>query len=127
MVQNIIISLIINFVLRQLDKFNETIDWVKVKADAAVRIAAVIPGTWFDAQAIAAANVVIDAVACALHQKAALDEILHLVAEQKWAEAGQCLKDMVLEVWGSDDCPVEKTETAVAMVNAYTPVGEAAA
>lgn len=38
-----IISLVVNFVLRQIAKFADGTDWVKVKADALSRISQIVP------------------------------------------------------------------------------------
>ncbi len=126
MIERIVIGMVISFILRQLEKFNKTIDWEKVKSDLAVRVAALVPGTWFDAEAVAAVNAVVDAVACAMKQTGAFDEIMKLLADQKWSEAANRLKQLILDVWTGGSCPsTPKAEELVAaggVVEAVQPV-----
>lgn len=99
MFDKILIGMVINFVLRQLDKFTHAIDWAKVKADLEPRIRDLVPGRFFDDEAVAACNRVIDLVAAALASQADIDAILHLLAAQDWAGAFAKLRDLVLHVW----------------------------
>lgn len=94
-----IVRLVLSFIMRQLDKFTHTIDWTKVKADLAVRVRDVVPGAWFDDEAVAAANALVDAVAAALAKKDQIEEILALLAAQDYAGALLKLKDLVLGGW----------------------------
>ncbi len=113
MIERIVIGIVISFILRQLQKFNTTIDWVKVKADLDERVAAVVPGTWFDEEAVKAVNTVVDAVSCALTQTATFEEILNLLATEQWSAAAARLKEMILAVWNSGGCPVPKAQELV--------------
>lgn len=45
---SVLLQLLLWFIQRQLAKFGSTIDWDKVKADAADRIAHLLPGDVFD-------------------------------------------------------------------------------
>ncbi len=120
MIERIVIGMVISFILRQLEKFNKTVDWEKVKADLAVRVALIVPGTWFDADAIAAVNVIVDAVACALTQSGAFDEILHLLATEQWSAAAARLKELIMAVWNGA-CPVPKAQALVDAQVVETP------
>lgn len=93
------IGIVISFILRQLAKFQKTLDWAKVKADAEVRVRALVPGTWFDDEAVALVNMVIDRAAEVLSQGDAIEQLLKLLAEQKWTEALSMLKDLLLGGW----------------------------
>ncbi len=94
-----ILNLVIAFAIRQLAKFSKSIDWGKVKTDLAIRIADLVPGTFFDAEAIAGANMLLDGLAATLSATADIEAILKLLATDKFAEAMQALKDLLLKIW----------------------------
>lgn len=104
--EKLMFKLVIQFVLRQLEKFQKTIDWAKVKADADPRIRAIVPGTWFDQDAVDAVNQLIDLAACALSQTSTIDNVLQLIAAQKWTEAYDVLRQLLLDVWTGGACPI---------------------
>lgn len=95
------IAIAISFIVRQIEKFGETIDWAKVKADLKPLVEKTVPGTWFDAEAVAAVNALVDVAARALSATADIKRILDLLADEKWAEAVALLKDLILGAWGS--------------------------
>jgi methionyl-tRNA formyltransferase len=90
---------VISFVLKQLEKFESKIDWEKVKADIDVRVRALVPGTWFDDEAVELANTVIDAIAKIMASSGQTKNILSLVANKKYSEAGKIIQDLVLKAW----------------------------
>lgn len=95
----IVLNMVIGFVLRQLAKFGKTIDWAKVKADADVRVRQLVPGTWFDDEAVALVNGAIDAVVVALGAEGAWDKLLHALANQDWDGALTALRELLAKVW----------------------------
>ncbi|MES3012647.1 MAG: hypothetical protein V4750_02820 [Pseudomonadota bacterium] len=95
----LIMKLLVSFVMRQIEKFGHSIDWAKVKADLKPRIEALVPGKWFDDEAVTAVNSVLDAAAKALSATADLQKILDLLAAEKWAEALEVLKTLLLSAW----------------------------
>lgn len=113
MIQRIVLSFLISFVLKQLEKFKEAIDWSKVKADVDVRVRALIPGTWFDDDAVKLVNTVLDALAKVLSSSDKMKALLELLAAQKYAEAAQALKDLLLGVWTLSAVAEEKSARAV--------------
>lgn len=102
MFEKYLISLVIGFVMRQLAKFVATVDWATVKIDAAVRIAAVVPGEWFDAEAVAVANALIDGVQAVLSSTAEWEKIINLLATSKFTEAGEALLELLAKQWKPD-------------------------
>jgi len=94
-----IMTFLLSFVLRQLEKFQKSTDWNKVKADLKPRIEAIVPGKWFDAEAVAACFAIVDVVAAALSNSEDIEAILKLCAAEKWAEALVALRDLVLGAW----------------------------
>lgn len=96
MIQKWFVSMAISFVLRQLAKWQKEIDWAKVKADIAARIAALVPGEWMDQEIIDMAHAAIDAAASVLSASEELEKIIKLVVESKFEEAWQVLKDLIL-------------------------------
>ncbi len=92
----VVIGMIISFLLRQLDKFKSGINWAMVKVDIAVRVRALVPGTWFDDEAVAITDGLVDRVAAILADTAALNNILQLMGQQRWAEAGNALLALLM-------------------------------
>lgn len=95
----IVLNVVIGFVLRQLAKFGRQLDWAKVKADAEVRVRALVPGTWFDDEAVAVVGAVIDACKVALAAESDWDALLHALAAQDWNGALAALKGLLARVW----------------------------
>ena len=60
MIQGWLVSFVINFALRQLSKFHDQTDWIKLKRDLDVRIRDACPGAWFDEEAVAVIDWTID-------------------------------------------------------------------
>lgn len=112
MFNNVITSIVISFVLRQIEKFQKTIDWVKVKSDADIRVRALIPGTWLDDEASNAVAYMLDTLQVALSSKNDFNIILKLLANKKYEDAGVKLKDLLICAW-SKNC---QNQTAKAMV-----------
>ncbi len=99
MLERWIIGMVISFVLRQVAKFKHDIDWNKVKSDLDLRVRALVPGDWFDDEAVLAVNVVLDMVKSALSAQSDLEAILTLLAASDWQGAALALKDLLLKVW----------------------------
>lgn len=101
MMQKMVISFVISFVMRQLEKFQTTIDWNQVQKDLDDRIRALIPGTWFDDEAVSYVNIALTAIKSALGQGDAIKNILTLLADQKNTDAVNALKSLVLNSWSN--------------------------
>lgn len=91
-----IIGFVISFILRQLEKWQSTVDWDKVKADLKPRIEALVPGTWLDQSVVDLVFTFIDVVADVLKATGEIEAILKLVGEQKYQEAWEKLRDLIL-------------------------------
>jgi hypothetical protein len=94
-----IIQLAISFIIRQIAKFGKTIDWSQVKADLALRVEDLVPGKWLDPEAVALCNALVDAAASVLASTVEIEKVLTLLASEKWAEAAQAIKDLILGSW----------------------------
>lgn len=114
MLQGWIINIVVSFILRQLVKFQTTLDWAKVKADLAVRVAAIVPGKWFDAEAVALCNALVDGAASVMSNVNAIDNILRLAAIEKWPEALEALKALLLGAWIPTSAEGQKAKAALA-------------
>lgn len=93
-----IISMVISFVLKQLDKFVHAVDWTKVRADALARVAKFVPA-FFKQEAEQIVNFVIDGVVAVLSAQADLQAVLDLLAASKWQEAGDALIALLKKIW----------------------------
>lgn len=75
-----IITLVVNFLLRQIAKFGKDTDWVKVKADAVARISQVVPA-WMLGSLADLVNGAIDVLAEALASTDDLARIADLLVK----------------------------------------------
>jgi len=94
-----LIGLILGFVLRQIDKFRNELNWAKLKAEAASYVADLVPGTWFDAETIKLVHVLIDAGERAMGDKENLEDLFQALSAKDWPEALMELKELVLKAW----------------------------
>jgi hypothetical protein len=94
-----LINLAISFLVRQLAKFGKSINWQKVKEDLRIRTEALVPGSWFDDEAVALVYTVVDAAATVLASVSEIEKVMHLVAQEKWDEAIQTVKELILRSW----------------------------
>lgn len=99
MANTFLISLVIGFVLRQVAKFKDQTDWVKVKADMDVRVRLLMPGTWFDDDAQGLADFVLAGCIQVLGDSKTLEMLLKLLATENYNGAYATLKDLLLKVW----------------------------
>ncbi len=97
MLEKWIVSIVISFVLRQVEKFKDQTDWVKVRADLETRVKDLVPGTWFDAEAVALVDMVLDKIQSVLGSTADLESLLRLIAAEDWAGALAFIKDLLLK------------------------------
>ena len=102
------ISLVIGFILRQLAKFQLSIDWSKVKADAEARIRDLVPGEWFDSEIVAVCMAVIDACAAVLASTVDIEKILKHIGNQEWQQAWEVLRDLIMRQWQPVTVPEKK-------------------
>lgn len=107
--KNWLIGLILGFVLRQIDKFRNEMNWAKLKAEAASYVADLVPGTWLDAEAIKLTHALIDAGERALGDKENLEDIFQALSAKDWPVAIMELKDLILKGWqpDKDDAPAQ--------------------
>lgn len=99
MIKKWLISAGISFMLRQLAKWNSSIDWAVIKADLAARIAALVPGEWMDEEVIGIVNGLVDAAAAVLASSEELEKIIKFVMESKFQEAWEMLRNLILGSW----------------------------
>lgn len=96
-----LINLAITFIIRQIAKFNETLDWEKVSADLEARVRALIPGDMFDSSAVAVVNAVLAGAKQVLADEEALAHIVKLAAAGDWERAIAALKDLLVGAWNT--------------------------
>jgi len=89
----------LSFAIRQLAKYGKNTKWDLVKKDLAIRVADLVPGDWFDEQAVEVCNQIIDAVKRALDNTKTMEIIGKLAIEGKTSEAIIRLRDYLLKAW----------------------------
>jgi hypothetical protein len=85
--KDFIIRIVVSFVVRQILKFGRDTNWQMIKDDLALRIRALIPGSFFDSEAVAMMEFFVDIISGCLSSESNWVKILTLLAEQKYAEA----------------------------------------
>lgn len=96
MIQRLVVSMVISFILRQVAKFKSDTDWRKIKADLDKRVRDLIPGTWFDDEAVLVCRTLVDMAQVVLSSEQELQRVLELVADSKWDAAFALLKQLIL-------------------------------
>ena len=99
MFQRVIVNLVISFVLRQIAKFRTEFDWAKARADVITRVKDLLPGTWLDAEGEAVVNALFDGLQLVLGASDEIEKILRLLADSKWEEALDYVKQLLLGAW----------------------------
>lgn len=102
MIERWIVSIVISFVLRQVAKFKDQTDWAKVRADLETRVKDLVPGTWFDAEAVLVVDLVLEKIQVALGATDVLRDILEKVAAEDWQGALLLLKELLLKALPTD-------------------------
>lgn len=105
MIDKWLINIVVGFILRQIAKAGAAIDWAALKAQTDAAVRAVVPGDWFDDEAVAVVNEVLDACQAVLADKDDLEDLLRKLAASDWTGAVAALKALLLTVWhpGSTD------------------------
>ena len=113
MIKNWVISMVISFIMRQLAKWQLQIDWAKVKADLQARVAALIRGEWLDAEAVELVGAMVDAASSVLAASEELEKIVKLLADQKFQEAWEALRALILGQWVPSSPVQEKAKKCI--------------
>lgn len=100
--QKFLVDVVIAFLLRQLVKFQHSIDFAKFEADMIARLTAILP-SWLDADGEALVKALVAGAKAVIGNTAALENIFRLAAAEKWAEAIQAVKDLLIGAWVPTD------------------------
>lgn len=106
MIEKFLVGYVINFVLSQLDKATGLIDWVVLEQQLDVKIADLVPGTWFDSEVVGWVNVLYEAVEKVMLSSGELKPILVMLAAKQYSEAFDALKELVLAALSVPGVPV---------------------
>ncbi len=96
MLNRFVVNLIISFILKQISKVHDKIDWVALKAEVDAKVRDLVPGTWFDDEAVRLIDTILAACEQVLTSHDELKAILQLLAAEKYDDAGEKLKLLVL-------------------------------
>jgi hypothetical protein len=94
--------LIIGFIARQITKFGTETNWQKIREDLAIRVAALVPGEWFDEEVVAAVDFVVAKVESVLENAEAITALVTAIAGKKFPEAVAILRKAVCDKFGID-------------------------
>jgi len=117
--QQLIATFVLGFIMRQITKWRNNIDWDLVRADFEARIRAFVYWDMFDDTAVAIMHSILNAAEAALSATADIERILKLASEQKFQEALLALKDLILRSW-KPETQVEKD--AYACIECFEPI-----
>ncbi len=95
----ILLHIVLMIVMRELAQVKSAIDWPALRTTVDLQVRALVPGTWFDQDAVDATNALLDGCQTVLGDEAAIEALLTDVAEQKWQEAVDELKTLLAEGW----------------------------
>lgn len=90
---------VVGFILRNLEKAASGINWEQLKKDVEVQVRAFVPGTWFDDEAVALVNLVLDQAKAVLENGSGIKVVLELLAAKEWNKAALALKELLLGGW----------------------------
>jgi len=90
-----ILHLVLLLVLRELAKFKGQIDWMALRGTVDQEVRDFVPGAWFDDEAVAAANFVIDGCHRVLDDDDKIKALLTDVGSKKWQDAVSVLHDLL--------------------------------
>lgn len=107
----------ISFVLRQLKKFGKETDWDTVKDDLGARVTDLVPGEFFDDEAVNISNAFVDAVKRGLSQTKHLEIVFDHLQAEEWDKAINALRDFLLKAWRPK---THSEEVAMSLVENYT-------
>lgn len=102
MLQGFILQLIKGFVLRQVQKYLSHVDWKMIKADAEIRIKALVPGEWLDDEAVKLVDKAIDILEKAAQCQSCVDGLVgaaSLLAQGDAAGAKALASKCVERIW----------------------------
>lgn len=105
-----IVEMVVNFLLRQVKKWGEQLDWAKVKADAEARIRAVLPD-WVEGAAVDVALGALEVCKYVLGDAADLKRIVDLLQAGDVAGAFGALVALIEEALRKP-APVHVTDFA---------------
>lgn len=111
MIQKLVVSFMISFVMRQLEKFHSSLDWDKIKRDLDERIRLMMPGSWFDDEAVLVANTALDMLRSVLEQGDNIKRLLELLTAKNYDDAARMMKEIMLGRLSS--VSLSSNETAV--------------
>lgn len=98
-----IATAVIGFILRQVSQFKDKTDWDKVLDDAIVRVKALVPGDFLDAEAARVVTMLILGAQKALSQEKSLKIILDHIADENWIEALQAFKNYLIKAFAGEE------------------------
>lgn len=99
MIQKWVIGMAISFIMRQIGKWGSSIDWAKVKADVEGRVRALVPGEFFDEEAVTAVMALLDVAEKVLAATGDLEKIVQMIVDGKMQEAWAALRQLILDAW----------------------------
>ena len=104
-VERWLISALITFVLRQVKKFTNGVQWEKLIEDATNRVADLLPGEWLDREAKGYVETILYTAQHALSDERRLNNLLELLADESiddkpdYLAAAYLLKAYLLKSW----------------------------
>lgn len=94
----IVVPYVLSFVVRQIAKWGEAIDWALVKADAEERVRALLPDWLFEDDVVEAVHLLLDICAEALGKSNALKAILEKCVAKDFAGALELARQLLVGI-----------------------------
>lgn len=96
MVERLVAKMMISFILSQIERFHDQIDWNMVEKEISEKVRELVPGGWFDDEAVKFVHIILVSFKTVLGQGNNIKPILELLALQKYDEAMNALKELLL-------------------------------
>lgn len=89
------LTLVAKFALKQIQKYQKTINWDKVEADLEIRIRRLLPLPLLDDGVNYLMKLAINALRSALSDQNALQKLVSLLLDDKWSEALALVENII--------------------------------
>lgn len=87
-------SLATTYVLKELEKCAEKVDWVDLEKRIQALVEEIVPNAWLDAQAMRVVHVFLGSVNAGLKDETDLKAVLDDIVAEKWTDAAGKIKTL---------------------------------
>lgn len=101
MFHKIIVSVVVSFILRQMEQFGANFNWQMFEQDMEARIRLLVPGAWFDDAAVDLMHKCLEVVRNGLRDQGSMQAVLSALAHKDMAAAGEAIRALLMSALSS--------------------------